>query len=154
MPEFAPTPQQRAHESPTVEQLRQELDDLRIEKQQAVQHAMASKEGELTHLRETITAMRDQMEVLRAARDTAAREAVIAAADEIAQLKATVQALRDEMEKHRLRHTEEQQAARVAARRRPADAGDNLGDARRTGEGAWPLNRTRSGRTNAGNSST
>src|SRR5258708_7336773 len=77
----------------TVLSLQQDIDGARIQKQQAVQSALAHSEGELKQLRETIMAMREQMENLRAARDTAVRDAIIGANDEIAQLKATVQAL-------------------------------------------------------------
>ena len=57
----------------TVESLEPEIQQLRIQKQQAVQNALVGSEGELNQLRETIVAMRRQMEELGAARDTGAR---------------------------------------------------------------------------------
>ena len=87
-----------------------------VDCQEAIQNAVASRQGEIEQLRKTIVAMREELEASRARGQEAVQNAVANSADEIRQLRETVVALRNELEGHRTRHSEEMQAARAAAR--------------------------------------
>ena len=93
--------QDRREAQQVVQALRDELERLRFESDDAVAHASQASADELSHLRETIQTLRAELERLAAdhadeleARDRAFR-------DERAQLTSMITALRDQLEEHR-----------------------------------------------------
>ncbi|HVY92506.1 MAG TPA: hypothetical protein VHA14_07155, partial [Bryobacteraceae bacterium] len=66
--------------------------------QEAIQKAVASRQGEIEQLRKTIVAMREELEASRASGREAVQAAMASSADELRQLRETIVALRTQMD--------------------------------------------------------
>jgi chromosome segregation ATPase len=86
------------HLQEMIAALRMELETLRLEKDRAVQQALADAHNESQQLRATIDALREELEKLRFDGREQVQRAQADARNEITQLKATVTALRRELE--------------------------------------------------------
>ena len=86
------------HLQEMITALRMELETLRLEKDHAVQQALADTHNESQQLRATIDALRMELEKLRFDGREQVQRAQADARNEITQLKATVTALRRELE--------------------------------------------------------
>ena len=98
----------------TVRALRDTLEQERIDKERAVQGAVAEAHNELVQLKATAAALRDGLEQARIDREKAVQLAVVAGAEEITQLKSAAGALRETLEQARIDKERAVQAA-VAA---------------------------------------
>ena len=88
----------------TIDALREALEGMRYENEEAFQNARAESADEIKQLRETAAALRDEMENIRYAKEEAVQNALSESTDEIGQLKATAQALRDELNRLMIAH--------------------------------------------------
>jgi HAMP domain-containing protein len=86
------------HLQEMIATLRTELEAMRLEKDHAVQQAVAENHIENQQFQATITALREELEKQRFDAREQVHQAQAAASDEINQLKATVTALRQELE--------------------------------------------------------
>src|ERR1700679_2818512 len=82
----------------TIGALRQELEEQRAGKDQAVQQASADAQGEIRQLHDTVRALRDELEALQHSKQEAVQKTNADSAGEITDLKRTVSVLRDQME--------------------------------------------------------
>ena len=82
----------------TIAALRQELEEQRSAKDQAVQQASADAQGEIKQLRDTVRALRDELESLQHSKQDAVQKANADSAGEIGDLRRTAAVLRDQME--------------------------------------------------------
>ena len=79
--------------------MREELENLRYEKQKAVQEASRDLALEIKELKNSSSALRSELEKLKFSKKEAVQKAVYNSSDEIKQLKDSTQSLRDELEK-------------------------------------------------------
>jgi len=93
--------QDRREARQTVQAVRDELEHLRFENDEAVAHAVQTSVDELNQLRVTVQMLRTELERLAAdhADELQARDGAFR--DERAQLTGTITALRDQLEEHR-----------------------------------------------------
>ena len=89
------------------------LENLRFEKDAAVQKAIQRSADEIQQLKSTATSLRDELENLRFEKDAAVQQAIQRSTDEIAQLKNTAGNLRDELESAQYQLEEEVQKMRL-----------------------------------------
>ena len=73
------------------------MENLRFEKDAAVQRAVQSSADEIQQLKNTTSSLRSELENLRFEKDAAVQRAVQSSADEIQQLKNTTSSLRSEL---------------------------------------------------------
>ena len=106
-------------------QIEQSIADLRAERQEEIQKAVAAAHDEMSQLRRTIVAMREELESWRAQKQDAVQAALASSHDELGQLRATISALREQMEKMGY---EKQQAVQAAV----AHSADEIDQLRKT----------------------
>ena len=80
-------------------ELREELENLKFEKQEAVQNAIKKSSLEISELKDATSALRDELVESKFTKKQAIQKAVLNSSDEIKQLKNSTQSLRDELEK-------------------------------------------------------
>ncbi len=92
----------------TILLLRQQLEAMRIDKEQSVRRAANAGKSEIAQLQDTLKGLRDTLETVRVNKERDVQAAAAANGNEIAQLKDSVIALRDalEMQKNSSGHTE------------------------------------------------
>lgn len=86
------------HLKDTIATMRQSLEALVLDKNAAVQKAVAASQGEIEDMKAAVVALRDALETLRNERDRQVQEAVAQGKGENRELQTAVQALRDRME--------------------------------------------------------
>lgn len=94
----------------TILLLRQQLEAMRIDKEQSVRRAANAGKSEIAQLNDTVKALRDKLEVARRDKERCVQAATTANSDEIAQLKNSVVALRValEIQKHPAGHIDQE----------------------------------------------
>ena len=86
------------HLKDSIVALRQSLEVLVLDKNAAVQQAVAASQGEIENLKGAVVALREALEALRAERDRQVQEAVARGAAENRELQTAVQALRERLD--------------------------------------------------------
>ncbi|MDO9630616.1 MAG: hypothetical protein Q7I92_01780 [Humidesulfovibrio sp.] len=86
------------HLKDSIVALRQSLEVLVLDKNAAVQQAVAASQGEIEDMKAAVVALRDALETLRNERDRQVQEAVAQGKAENRELQTAIQALRERME--------------------------------------------------------
>lgn len=95
-----------------VDQLKEKIRQHQIEKEEAVQQAVAGATNEASQLKNTISALRDEMEKKEALKDECVQQTKAVFTNEMNQLKETIQAQRDSMTKDQISYEEKLQATK------------------------------------------
>jgi hypothetical protein len=95
------------HLKQSIAVMRDQLEGMRIAREEAVQNTLRAAQDEMTQLRATIAAMRDELEKACYEKDCIIEQQAVDSSDENKQMKDAITALRSELDRREAAHQEE-----------------------------------------------